>query len=294
MNTDNSLQTLYQAIEYCAQALADSGVFFGHGTDNPWDEAVQLVLFACDEPQNLAAEQAQRRLSERELNDIQQLLRERVVDGKPLPYLTGRAYFAGLEFIADERALVPRSPIAELIEQQFYPWWIAPEGEARILDLCCGGGSIGIACAVYIDAARVDLADIDRDALALADENIAYHGVADRVRTVHSNGFAALTDQRYDLIVCNPPYVNALDLADMPREYQHEPAIALGSGADGLDFTRQLLAEVKNHLTPKGTLILEVGNSWPALEAAFPTLPFLWIELERGGHGVCALQAAQL
>lgn len=292
--TDKTPQTLFQAIEFCAQTLADSGVFFGHGTDNPWDEAVQLVLFACGEPQTLSEEQAQRSLGTDELLTVQNLMRARVVEGKPLPYLTGRAYFAGLEFIADERALVPRSPIAELIEQQFSPWWLAPEGEARILDLCCGGGSIGIACAAYIDNAFVDLADIDRDALALADENILYHGIADRVRTVYSDGLVELTNQRYDLIVCNPPYVNAQDLADMPREYRHEPAIALGSGDDGLDFTRKLLAEVKHHLTPQGSLILEVGNSWPALEAAFPDLPFMWIELQRGGHGVCVLQADQL
>lgn len=285
---------LYAAIEHCAQTMTDSGVFFGHGTDNAWDEAVQLVLHACDAPMDISVEQAQQSLSASQWSNIQTMLRQRIVKGLPLPYITGQSLFADLLFKVDERAIIPRSPMAELIENGFSPWWLAPDTAPRILDLCCGGGAIGIATAVHLPDSQVDMVDIDPDALALAQENIDRHGVGDRVQAIASDLFSALAGKCYHLIVSNPPYVDAADLSSMPREYHHEPALALGSGKDGLSLSRAILANAADHLLPGGCLILEVGNSWPALEAAFPTTPFMWIELERGGHGVCVLQAQDL
>ena len=232
------------------------------------------------------------RLALAERKDVIALLRRRMDERIPAAYLTGTAWFAGLPFKVDERVLVPRSPIAELIEDQFAPWLLRePE---YILDLCAGSGCIGIACAYVFPEAAVDLSDISLDALAVAQRNIDIHEVGHRVRTIESDLFNELAELRYDLIVSNPPYVDAEDLAEMPAEYRAEPALGLASGVDGLDFTRRLLREALDHLTEEGVLIVEVGNSCVALEEAFPELPFTWLEFRRGGHGVFLLTAAQL
>lgn len=284
--------TVGQAIDYCYQRLDDSDVYFGHGTDNPWDEAVQLVLHVAGLPADaddgvlphpLDTDQAQRLLA---------LLRRRIDDHMPLPYLTGRAWFAGLEFLSDHRALVPRSPLAELILADYQPWYAGPAPQ-RVLDLCCGGGCIGLAAAHY-GVARVDLADIDVDALALASENRERMGLQESVEIFASDLFAALGGRRYDLILSNPPYVDSADLADMPAEYHHEPERGLGSGVDGLDITRRILAGAAEFLEDTGLLVVEVGNSWEALEQAYPGVPFTWLEFSHGGHGVFALTAAEL
>lgn len=214
-------------------------------------------------------------------------------DRIPVPYLTGRAWFAGLEFRIDRRAIIPRSPIAELIENEFSPWYPGAE-LTRVLDLCCGSGCIGLAIAAWLPQTRVDLADIDEQALALARENVDLLGLDQRVELVPSDLFKGLRGRQYDLIVTNPPYVDAPDIASMPQEYTHEPALALGSGSDGLNAIKQILAHAVHHLSPDGLLVAEVGNSWQALEAALPMVPFTWIELERGGHGVFVLTAREL
>ena len=280
-------------MQYCASLLQGSDVYFGHGTDNPWDEAVQLVLFVADLPQGSDEGVTPHPLNEAAFDQLQALLQRRISDHVPLPYLLGRAWFAGLEFHCDERAIVPRSPIAELIQHRFQPWYRGPAPK-RVLDLCCGGGCIGLAVAHYYPELTVDLADVDKNALALARENIALLGLADRAATIHSDVFEGLGQQKYDIILSNPPYVNESDLSSMPAEYSHEPELALGSGADGLALSRRILAEAGHFLTEQGLLVVEVGNSWVDLEALYPRVPFTWLEFEHGGHGVFAITAKEL
>lgn len=285
--------TVGEALDYCAQTLERSNVFFGHGTDNAWDEAVQLVLAVAELPLNAGDGVLPHPLPREVATRLMGLLHRRVDENIPLPYLLGRAWFAGLEFHSDPRAIIPRSPIAELIRNDFHPWYAGPAPQ-RVLDLCCGGGCIGLATAHYLPGVKVDLADIDNDALGLARENVEKLGLGARCSVVQSDLFQALGDHRYDLILSNPPYVDRADLASMPAEFEHEPALALGSGADGLNLTRIILAQALDHLTPHGMLIVEVGNSWEALEEAYPGVPFMWLEFEYGGHGVFALSAKEL
>ena len=209
----------------------------------------------------------------------------------PLP-ISGRAWFCGLPFTVDERVIVPRSPIAELVFNGFQPW--CEQEPRRILDLCSGSGCIGIACAYAFQDAEITLSDISPEALSIADINIGQHDVAQRVHALQSDLFAGLSGEKFDLIVSNPPYVDARDMAEMPDEYQHEPELALASGDDGLDFTRRLLREAHQHLSEEGVLVVEVGNSWVALETAFPTVPFLWLEFSEGDAGVFVLTRDQL
>jgi ribosomal protein L3 glutamine methyltransferase len=297
MDDDNTFSehpaTVGQALQYCSETLENSDVYFGHGTDNPWDEAVQLVLSIADLPLDSDDGVLPHPLDDEAFARLHALLQRRITEHLPLPYLLGRAWFAGLEFRCDQRAIIPRSPIAELILHDFQPWYSGPEPR-RILDLCCGGGCIGLAVAHYFPGVEVDLLDIDPEALDLARENVAKLGLGNRVRVLQSNLFDALEDVRFDLILSNPPYVDATDLATMPAEFHHEPELALGSGPDGLDLTRSILAGAANFLNDTGLLVVEVGNSWTALEEAYPRLPFTWLEFERGGHGVFALSAREL
>lgn len=209
----------------------------------------------------------------------------------PTAYLLGEAWFCGLPFVVDERVLVPRSPIAELIDRHFAPW--LPSEPARVLDLCTGSGCIGIACAYEFPEAEVVLADLSFDALEVANQNIERHGLEERVYCVQGDGFAGLPGQRFDLIVSNPPYVDAEDFADMPAEYQHEPAMGLACGDDGLDLVRRMLAEAADHLSERGLLIVEVGNSQVHVEALYPEVDFTWLDFQNGGHGVFLLAAKQ-
>ena len=287
------LATVGDALRWSQACFEEADLYFGHGTDNPWDEALHLVLGSLklsleSDPSILDCE-----LSEAEKTRLIHNVRERVDARVPVPYLTGRAWFAGLEFKIDQRALIPRSPIAELIERDFAPWYGGP-GIHRVLDLCCGSGCIGLAVAAWNPQASVDLVDLDTNALALAEENRALLELEARVDVVHSDLFAALRGRQYDLLLTNPPYVDEQDLAQMPREYQHEPAMALGAGVDGLEIVRRILDSAVHFLAPDGLLVGEVGNSWQALDAAYPQLPFTWIELERGGHGVFVLTGREL
>ena len=291
-NPREELETLRDWARWGASQMLKAGVFFGHGTDNAWDESLQLALHVIHMRWSENPALLDCRLTKSERDQLVVLIRRRVNERIPVAYLTGEAMFAGLPFTVDERVLVPRSPLAELIEQGFEPWLAdAPE---RILDMCTGSGCIGIACAHAFPDADVVLTDISPDALAVAETNISRYALADQVSTVLSDGFAGLTGQVFDVIVCNPPYVDASDLATMPPEYLCEPSIGLGSGQDGLDFTRRFLGQARNHLSDRGQIFLEVGNSWAALEAAFPQVPFTWLEFERGGHGVFTLSAAEL
>lgn len=266
---------------------------FGHGTDSAWDEAVALVLGALHLPWDIDPAVLDSRLLGIERRRIVTLVRERIESRRPLPYLIGEAFFAGFPFEVDERVLIPRSPTAELIEQGFEAWFpdVPP---ARVLDLCTGSGCIGIATALHLPTCEVDLLDISVEALEVAKANIVRHDVGQRVRAVVSDLFEGVAGQRYDLIVSNPPYVDRRDLAAMPAEYRHEPDLALGAGRDGLDIVRRILRQARTYLNDGGMLIVEVGNSQHHLERAFPEVPFLWLEFERGGEGVFALPAEAL
>jgi ribosomal protein L3 glutamine methyltransferase len=276
-----------------AARLRRAGVYFGHGTDNAVDDAAALLWHAAALPVTGGAELYDRRVGLRARLAYEALLERRIRERVPAVYLTGRTWFAGLPLRTDPRALIPRSPIAELIEAQFQPW-AEPRRLRRILDLGTGGGCIAIACAHWLPWAQVDAADVSDAALDLARQNVRDHRLGRRVRCVKSDHFSGLGRRRYDMIVSNPPYVGAREMAGLPPEYRHEPALALASGRDGLDSVRVILAEAASHLQPGGLLIVEVGNSQRAVERAFPRLPFLWLEFERGGGGVFLLTREQL
>ncbi len=286
------LLTIRDYIRWGATRFSAAGVFFGHGTDNAWDEAMHLVLGTLHLPWDSSTDILNARLTLNERRHVIQLIERRINERLPAAYLIGEAWYGGVPFTVDERVLVPRSPIVELIEQQFQPW--LSDYPLQILDLCTGSGCIGILCAMNFTDSEVVLSDISADALMVAEQNIQRHFLSDQVSAVQSDLFDGLQGKRFDLIVSNPPYVNTEDLAAMPDEFKAEPSIALGSGDDGLDFTRRLLHEARQHLSDSGLLVVEVGNSWPALEAAYPQVPFTWLDLERGGHGVFVLTAAQL
>jgi ribosomal protein L3 glutamine methyltransferase len=292
-SSEDQLQTVGQLLQYCSEQLEHADVFFGHGTDNAWDEAVQMVLSVVGLPLDSTDGVLPHPVGSDDLARLQKLLERRITEQIPLPYLLGRAWFAGLEFYCDERAIIPRSPIAELILNEFQPWYTGP-APRRVLDLCCGGGAIGLACAYYFPDFHVDLLDVDPGALDLARENVNLLKLEERVTLLESDLVQALGDVKYDLILSNPPYVDAASLAAMPAEFLREPELALGSGLDGLDLTRTLLSTVGSYLRDSGILVLEVGNSWPALERCYPRLPFTWIEFEHGGEGVLTLTASEL
>jgi len=286
------LHTVRDYLRYASSQFAASRVFFGHGTDNVWDEAVHLVMRSLHLPLENNTLFLDARLTREERQLILERIRRRIDERVPMAYLLGEAWFMGMPFHVDERVLVPRSPIGELIENGFQPW-LGDKPVERILDLCTGSGCIGIGAASVFEEASVDLSDISPEALAVAESNIEFHELRDRVRTVQSDVFANISGQ-YDIIVSNPPYVDAEDLADMPQEFHHEPALGLAAGNDGLDIAHRIIAGAAEHLTPGGLLVVEVGNSWVALDEAYPELPFIWLEFSNGGDGVFAITEQDL
>ena len=288
------LTTLRDYIRWGASRFSHAGLFFGHGTANAVDEAAALALHALHLPHNLPGGYFNCVLTPGERLEVVGLLERRIAERKPAAYLTQEAWFCGQPFFVDERVLVPRSPIAELIEKQFSPWISQPEDVTDILDLCTGSGCIAIACALAFPEADVDAVEISPEALAVAAINVAKHEVAEQVRLLQSDLFEALDDNVYDLIVSNPPYVNSEEWRNLPPEYHAEPRLGLESGASGLDCVRRILREAEAHLKPGGLLIVEVGSSAEALEYAYPDVPFCWLEFERGGDGVFLLTAEQL
>lgn len=289
----SELATIVDFIRYGASRFGAAGLCFGHSYDNAIDEATHLVLHALHLPHDLSPAYGQARLTAPEKLRVIELIDRRVDEHQPVAYLTGEAWFAGLKFKSDARALVPRSPIAELIQGGFSPW-LDERPVSRVLDLCTGSGCIGIATAVYNPDWQVDLADISDDALALARENIAFQDVGERVRAIRSDLFANLAGERYDLIVSNPPYVTEQEFAELPPEYGHEPALGLTAGHDGLDFALRILRDAPQHLADDGVLIVEVGESERALVELLPAIPFNWIEFDVGQMGVFLLDRRDL
>ncbi|MBT7307452.1 MAG: 50S ribosomal protein L3 N(5)-glutamine methyltransferase [Gammaproteobacteria bacterium] len=267
------------------RAEANGALYFGHGTDNAIDESIRLVLGSLNLPQDTPDRLLQGQLLMAERRCLIEQFRLRIEARIPLPYLTHESLFAGLPFYVDERVLIPRSPIAELIEQQFYPW-VEPGNINSILEIGTGSGCIAIACSQEFPLATVDAVDLSAEALAVATLNVDRFGVAEQVRLIQSDLFAAVSNRRYGLIVTNPPYVDQQDLQAMPAEYHAEPRMGLEAGSDGLDLVVQILLEAPTYLEENGVLVVEVGNSEVALEQIFPQLPWNWVDFERGGHGV--------
>lgn len=286
------VQTLGEVIRRGARWFEQAGLHFGHGCDNAWDEAAYLALHALGLSPAVTDHDLATCLTKHEAQAVRALFDRRVKERRPVAYLTRAAWFAGLRFYVDERVLVPRSPIAELIEAGFEPW-VRQADVKQVLDLCTGSGCIGIACAYAFPAARVDLSDVSAEALEVAQENIRRHRLTARVRAVQSDLFEHLQGRTYELMVCNPPYVTAAEMATLPKEHRHEPVLGLRGGDDGLDVVMRLLADAKHYLSGDGILVMEVGDSERALTRTRPDVPFLWLEFERGGHGVFLLTAEQ-
>ncbi|MCG7975984.1 MAG: 50S ribosomal protein L3 N(5)-glutamine methyltransferase [Candidatus Thiodiazotropha taylori] len=288
-----SLRSITDFIRWTASRFSESGLFFGHGTDNALDEAAALVLHALHLPPDLPQFWFSSRLTEEERERVIDLVTRRIEQRKPLPYLTGEAWFAGLCFRVNEQVLIPRSPIAELIENEFAPWVDSSQLQ-RVLDLCCGSGCIGIATAAYLPDCPVDLADISPAALTVASENVAQHGLNQQVNLYESDLFDGLPGVKYDLILSNPPYVGAVEMAELPPEYLHEPNMALEANDQGLEIVKRILNQAPEFLTRDGLLVMEVGNSADLLMERYPEVPFVWLDFARGGDGVFLINAADL
>jgi ribosomal protein L3 glutamine methyltransferase len=285
--------TVGEQIASVARRLRRAQVHFGHGTDNANDEAAALVLHAMKLPFDAPPRVFQRRVSAAGHERVEALLRRRIDERLPLAYLTHEAWFAGLPFYVDERVLIPRSAIAELIERRFAPWIVAARVR-RVLDMGTGSGCIALAAAKAFPRARVDAVDIDAGALEVAAINRRRLRLTRRVKLIESDHFAGLSGNSYDIIVSNPPYVGEREMRGLPREYGHEPKLALASGREGLDSVATILREARKHLRPLGLLVVEVGNTERVLARAYPKLPFTWLDFERGGGGVFLLTREQL
>jgi ribosomal protein L3 glutamine methyltransferase len=288
-----AVRTVGDLIVRGARRLKRAKVFFGHGTENAADDAAALVLHALKLRHDAAPAIYSKRVSPPAQKRVEQLISRRIKERIPAVYLTGETWFAGLPFYVDPRVLIPRSPLAEVIERQFTPW-VDPRRVRSVVDIGTGSGCIAIACAKAFSRARVDAVDISEEALEVARINVRRHRLAKRVRLVKSDHFNALGGETYDIIVANPPYVGARELKSLPPEYRHEPRLALAAGPAGLDSVRVILRQAARHLRPGGILVVEVGNTDRAVQRAYRGLPFVWLEFERGGGGVFLLTADQL
>lgn len=288
------LLTLRDHLRYMVSRFNESGLFFGHGSDNAWDEAVYLLLHTLHLPIDRLEPFLDARLTSDERAVVAEMIRQRVEERRPAAYITGEAWLGEYRFHVDERTIVPRSFIAELIEERFEPWLEDPWSVSNALDLCTGSGCLAILTALAFPDAQVDAVDLSTDALEVASRNVMDYRLEDRVSLLHSDLFSGLAGRHYDLIISNPPYVNAESMAALPAEYRHEPEMALASGTDGLDLVRRMLAEARAHLNPGGVLIVEIGHNRDDLEAAFPATPFTWLETAAGNEFVFMLREDEL
>lgn len=291
-NVADSLHTIKDFLRWTYSIFNRSDLYYGHGYDNAWNEAQQLVLASLQLPPDIPESLYDTRLTQSEKSELITLIMARIEKRIPVAYLTNSAWFCGLEFYVDERVIIPRSPISALIEERFSG--LLKKAPKRILDMCTGSGCIAIACASQFPDAEVDAIDLSTDALDVAEINIMQHNLNDRVFPIQSDLFSNLPKDQYDLIVTNPPYVDKEDLDDMPEEYHYEPEMALGSGVDGLEITKQILKSAANYLSDDGVLVCEVGNSMIHLIEQLPHVPFNWLELKNGGLGVFALTKKDL
>lgn len=288
----SDLHTIQDMLRWTLSRFSATDIWYGHGTDNPWDEAVQLVMPSLHLPIDLPEDLLTSRLTRSERALIVERVSRRVYERVPVAYLTNKAWFCGHEFYVDERVLVPRSPLGELINQGFTG--LINHTPQHILDLCTGSACIAIACAYAFPDAEVDAADISPDALAVAEQNIEAHGMMQQVTPLQTDLFNSLAPVGYDLIISNPPYVDAEDMDDLPTEYHHEPELGLAAGHDGLILVNRMLAQAPDFLSEEGILICEVGNSMVHLIEQYPEVPFTWLEFEHGGEGVFMLDRQQL
>lgn len=284
------LTTLKDFLQWASNSFKKAQLYYGHGTDNAWDEAVALALFVLQTSTELKAKDMKRVLSTKEKEALVKLVNYRISTRIPVPYLTQEAWFAHRKFYIDERALIPRSPFGELILKGFQPWL----GKGRvhnILDLCTGSGCLAITCAHVFKQAQVDAVDISEGALAVAKKNVDLHKCEDCVHLYHSDLYNACSNKQYDIIISNPPYVNAKEMLSLPAEHRWEPQIAFAAGKDGLQIVKSILKEAPKYLTEKGLLFIEVGDAAEELQQQYPQVPFTWLEFERGGEGVLFLSA---
>ncbi|MFP5381521.1 MAG: 50S ribosomal protein L3 N(5)-glutamine methyltransferase [Gammaproteobacteria bacterium] len=289
-----SLITVRDWLRFAVSRFNEAELFFGHGSDNAFDEAAYLILHTLHLPLDRLEPFLDASLTHGESEAVQAILERRVRERVPAAYLTHEAWLGGHRFHVDERVIVPRSFIAELLHEQFAPWIDDPDTVTHALDLCTGSGCLAILAALAFPNAGIDAVDLSKDALEVAAKNVADYGLDERIELVESDLFAALGGRTYDLILSNPPYVNAESVAALPPEYQAEPTLALGSGEDGLDATRRILAQAKAHLNPGGVLVVEIGHNRDALEAADPTLPFTWLDTAGGDQFVFMLRREEL
>lgn len=288
------LFTIRDWLRFTVSRFEESGIFYGHGTDNAYDEAVWLVMSALHLPHDTLINFLDASLTEQERRHVAHLIERRVTERIPTSYLLREGWLRGYKFYVDERVIVPRSHIAELLEEQLAPWVEYPEKITSAADICTGSGCLGILLADAFPDAAIDVIDISPDAITVANINIANYGLEEQVTAIQSDMFKALKGKTYDLIISNPPYVDAPSMATLPQEYRNEPQLALGSGVAGLNHTRTLLNEAAKYLNKGGLLVVEIGHNRDALLDAYPGLPFTWLEVEAGDEFVFLLTKEQL
>jgi len=288
------LKTMRDLLRFAVSRFNQAGLFFGHGSNSAYDEAAYLILHALHLPLDQLEPFLDARLTTDEIDQTLNILERRIIERKPAAYLTREAWLGDYSFYVDERVIVPRSFLAELLQNRLEPWIEDPDNIQNALDMCTGSGCLAILMAHAFEQADVDAVDISGDALAVAQKNVTDYHLEDRVHLVQSDLFSALTDRRYDLIISNPPYVTAESMAELPAEYRHEPVNALASGPDGLDATRRILEHASRYLTERGVLIVEIGHNRDALMSAYPQTPFTWLETGAGDEYVFLLDRDQL
>ncbi|HCI13977.1 MAG: ribosomal protein L3 N(5)-glutamine methyltransferase [Gallionellales bacterium GWA2_60_142] len=292
--TANNLKTVRDWLRFAVSRFNQAKLFFGHGSDDPYDEAAYLILHTLHLPIDRLEPFLDARLTDSERAEVLNIIQRRVEQRVPAAYLTNEAFLGDFSFYVDERVIVPRSFIAELLREQLSPWIAEPEEISSVLDLCTGSGCLAILAASAFPNALVDAVDLSKDALAVAERNVADYVLQDRIELIQSDLFANLGGRKYDIIISNPPYVDAESVALLPQEYLHEPELSLGSGDDGLDATRAILAQAADHLTDNGILIVEIGHNREVLEAAYPDLPFTWLDVTAGDQFVFMLHRNDL
>jgi len=289
-----SLHTVRDYLRFAVSRFYQAKLFFGHGSNDAYDEAVYLILHTLHLPVDTLAPFLDAQLTMSERSEVLSIIQRRVEQRIPAAYLTHEAFLGEYSFYVDERVIVPRSFIAELLRQRLSPWIAEPDSIGHVLDMCTGSGCLAILCADAFPNAQVDAVDLSADALMVAKRNVADYELAERINLIESDLFTQLPGRKYDLIISNPPYVDAESVTALPPEYLHEPKLSLGSGSDGLDATRVILAQAAEHLSDNGILIVEIGHNRDVIEAAYPTLPFTWLDVTAGDQFVFMLHRNDL